>query len=256
MEEMDWRIQHGKVIEEFLQYLNQRTDHYILKGGTALAQCYRLNRFSEDIDLDGHGKMFMDICHEFAQQFGYECRDAKDTDTVKRCMIHYGGIKPLKIEMSARRKSIPAEEVTKINGISVYTINTLALLKASAYQQRDKIRDLFDVTFIINNYYESLSTNTQFVLQNALEYKGLEHFDYITNNQQDELIDVNVLAEQFLAAYEAVGLLITEEEKENLLETNEYENKEDTDYDETVEENLEKTTKEEIDNQQNEYDEI
>ena len=44
---------HKKVIIDFLNYLNSQTDQFILKGGTALMLCYGLNRFSEDIDLDG-----------------------------------------------------------------------------------------------------------------------------------------------------------------------------------------------------------
>lgn len=215
---MDWRTKHGEVIRDFLQFLNKKTDKYVLKGGTALAQCYGLNRFSEDIDLDGQGEMILDICHDFAKYYHYDYRDAKNTDTVKRCMIHYGGTKPLKIEMSARKKIIGSSEKTKINGISVYQLDILALLKASAYQQRDKIRDLFDITFLINHYYDSLQAGTRIVLQNALLFKGFEHFDYITHNQGDELIDKNFLAEQFLLAYDRVGLLSTEEEKEEIEE--------------------------------------
>lgn len=49
----DWRPEHGKTIYSFLEYLNKRSDNFILKGGTALLTCYELDRFSEDIDLDG-----------------------------------------------------------------------------------------------------------------------------------------------------------------------------------------------------------
>ena len=215
---MDWREEHGKVLIDFLNYMNSRTDKYILKGGTALAQCYGLNRFSEDIDIDGSGNSFLNICHTFAKQHGYECRIAKDTETVKRCLMHYGGVKPLKIEMSSRRAIISEREITTINGIRVYNINTMAILKASAYQQRNKIRDLFDVTFIINNYYDELEETTKLILQNALEYKGLEHFDYIVNNQEDELIDIEILAENFLNAIDTMGVLVDEDERTEIEE--------------------------------------
>lgn len=215
---MDWRKEHGKVIGNFLKELNQQTDRYILKGGTALAKCYNLDRFSEDIDLDGRGNAIIEICKRFATEHGYDCRIAKDTDTVKRCMLHYDGVKPLKVEMSARRKIISKNEVTKINGIRVYTIDMLAMMKANAYQQRDKIRDLYDVTFIINNYYDKLNPSTQFTLQNALQYKGIEHFDYITHDQSDELIDVDMLAEHFLEAFDKAGLNLENDEIEEMRE--------------------------------------
>lgn len=230
MATLDWRKAHGEVIDDFLRELNQQTDRYILKGGTALAKCYELDRFSEDIDLDGRGEMIVELCKRYAEQRGYDCRVAKDTDTVKRCMLHYGGIKPLKVEMSARRKSISQSEVTKINGICVYTIDMLAMMKANAYQQRDKIRDLYDVTFIINHYYDELSSSTQFSLQNALQYKGIEHFDYIIHDQSDELIDVDVLAEHFLEAFEKTGLILENDELEEIKECERDEYEPDDDF--------------------------
>ena len=45
---------HRHVIKTFLTELNScGNDRFILKGGTALMLCYGLDRFSEDIDLDG-----------------------------------------------------------------------------------------------------------------------------------------------------------------------------------------------------------
>lgn len=210
------REKHGQVINALLKYINKKTSDFVLKGGTALRQCYGLGRFSEDIGLDGKSKGIIALCQSFCDEYGYECRVAKDTDTVKRCMIHYGGEKPLKVEVSLRRKNIPETEITNINGIEVYTINTMSLLKSNAYMGRDKIRDLYDVTFIINNYFDKLESSSQFVLRNALEYKGLEQFDYIVSNQSDELIDNDKLAEDFLKAYEKVGLIMEDSEKEDI----------------------------------------
>lgn len=34
--EANWRDLHGKVIKEFLSYINEQTESFILKGGTAL----------------------------------------------------------------------------------------------------------------------------------------------------------------------------------------------------------------------------
>lgn len=183
-------------------------------------ECYGLNRFSEDIDLDGSDHSFIEICKRFAKKHGYEVRIAKDTDIVKRCMIHYGGTKPLKVELSSRRAHIDKENVVQVNGIEVYNIDTLAILKGAAYQQRDKIRDLFDITFIINNYFEHLSPATRLLLQNALEYKGIEHFDYLVETQFDELIDTSKLAEDFLKACDNAGVLLDSNEREDFVNEN------------------------------------
>jgi len=76
----------------------------------------------------------------------------------------------------------------------------MAILKTMAYMQRDKIRDAYDVPFIINNYYDKLNENTKILLQDALSYKGIEHLDYLIHNQPDELIDNKKLEDNFLEA--------------------------------------------------------
>ena len=217
---MDWRAKHQEIIHSFLTFLNQQSDQYILKGGTALLMCYQLDRFSEDIDLDGKGRQIAKIIDRFCKYNHYTYRIAKDTKTVMRYMINYGKLgKPLKIEISFRRKVIKEEEFKKINDILVYTIDILAIMKSNAYTSRDKIRDLYDLTFIVNNHFEILSSQTISLIQSAIEYKGIEQFDYIIKEQQDELINKEKLIDDFLLMFERLGLLLENEEK-HLLVTN------------------------------------
>ncbi|MDR0964858.1 MAG: nucleotidyl transferase AbiEii/AbiGii toxin family protein, partial [Clostridium sp.] len=141
----------------------------------------------------------------------------KDTDTVKRYMINYGNIgRPLKIEVSLRRREIGADETTTINGILVYNLNALSIMKTNAYSGRDKLRDLYDVSFICNHYFDQLEPQTIALMRSAIEYKGIEQFDYIIQEQHDELIDEKKLAEDFLFMYDKLGLLYDEKEKQLL----------------------------------------
>jgi predicted nucleotidyltransferase component of viral defense system len=213
---------HGKVIDDFLKDLSTtQKDAFILKGGTALLKCYGLDRFSEDIDLDGTKKNIKEFVDKFCKKYEYEYRIAKDTDTVKRTFINYGGDKPLKVEVSYRKRNIPKEQYTNINGINVYTIDMLCLMKSNAYMSRDKIRDLYDLCYIGDKYYDKLSPATKTVLQNALEYKGLEQFDYIVQNNEDPLINKDKLADKFLKLYDKAGLLYDEQERQHTISISE-----------------------------------
>jgi predicted nucleotidyltransferase component of viral defense system len=213
----DWRIAHGKSIADFTGYLNEKSCGYVLKGGTALYLCYRLDRFSEDIDIDGRERTLVELVDGFCAARGYKYRVAKDTATVQRCMLNYGNAgKPLKVEASYRRREIGDDEITRINGIQVYKIETLCAMKANAYVSRDKLRDLYDVAFICNNYYDQLSPQARALLRSAVEYRGVEQFDYITREQSDELIDPDKLAEDFLKMYDRLGLLMDERESRML----------------------------------------
>lgn len=230
----DWRDEHYKVISDFLTYLNKKTGDFILKGGTSLLTCYGLDRFSEDIDLDAKSKRNIEkIINDFCRQYNYLYRVPKDTDTTKRFLIEYKNEeKLLKIEVSYRRNYINENEITNINGINVYNINQICLMKANAYSGRDKIRDLYDICFICNNYWDKLSEDVKNFIRVAVEYKGIEQFEYIIKDQKDELINNEKLETDFLKTYERLGLL-SENDNENNIKIEIQENEtEDEDEDE------------------------
>lgn len=211
----EWRKKHREVIVSYLKELNAITSSIILKGGTSLMLCYGLDRFSEDIDLDSPKPKLKQFTKNFCQRHGYGIRIAKDTDVVQRFMIQYAkDINPLKVEVSYRNKNISPQTYHRVNGITVYTIDRIAQLKAGAYQGRDKIRDLYDISFICNHYFESLSENTKNQIRDALSYKGFENFDYIVQTQSDPLINKDKLADSYLNMYDKLGLLYTGEEQE------------------------------------------
>ena len=89
-------------------------------------------------------------------------------------------------------------------------------MKTGAYQGRDKIRDLYDICFICDQYFDSLSDSAREQLKDALTYKGFDYFDYVTSTQEDPLIDKNVLAESYLKMFEKLDLLYSKEEAESL----------------------------------------
>lgn len=197
-------------MRNFIYFMNKVTDDFILKGGTSLLLCYKLDRFSEDIDLNGFdgGLQFFKIVETFSKKYGYSFRIAKDTDTVKRVLIDYGSSeKKLKIEVSYRNGIDKSKEnYTIINGIVVYTIPAILSMKLNAYNHRDKIRDLYDIVFIYNTYLGMLDDVRIELLRDAIAYKGCEQVLYLIENQSDTLINQDKLFDDFLKMYENLGL--------------------------------------------------
>ena len=204
MDMSEWRKEHRAVICDFLQQLNKQTDEYILKGGTSLMLFYNLDRFSEDIDLDSiNPHKIKSFVKEFCEKNGYSYRVAKDTETVQRYMINYQedsfSLKPLKVEISFRKdKFPPPTEQVVINDTVVYSVNAICKMKAEAYKNRDKIRDLYDLGFICEKYWNTLSNETKDAVVHSVKAKGIEQFDYVTKNQKDELIDYDKMLTNFL----------------------------------------------------------
>jgi predicted nucleotidyltransferase component of viral defense system len=217
---MSWQHKHNEVIDEFLKLVNSRTDRFILKGGTAFAKCYNLDRFSEDIDFDAGKSDLTSQVKQFCKFKNYSYREQKKKDYTQRFFINYGNNShPLKVETSTREKLIDKRTTTKINGIAVYNLDTLTILKAAAYKDRDKIRDLYDLVFVINNYNSKLSSQTKILIKSEFKHKGLEQFDYLIKTQSDKLIDNDKFANDILLAFDKLGLLYTENEKKELLNT-------------------------------------
>lgn len=46
--------------------------------------------------------------------------------------------------------------------------------------------------------------------------KGIEQFDYLVSNQEDELIDTDKLAESFLDMIDGLGILLDNDERESV----------------------------------------
>lgn len=208
MKSEEWQPLHRELIADFLQYLNAITDQFVLKGGTALMMCYGLDRFSEDIDLNSKKQDIREHVRRYCEKRGYAYKVAKDTATVKRCFIDYGNPNHrLKVEVSYRNNTAADQSIRNINGIAVYDINQMAMLKCNAYLGRDRIRDLYDLCFIFQKYESELSAAAKNQITEAFSVKGIEQVEYLLETQADELVDKNRLFDDFFVVCEKLGLI-------------------------------------------------
>jgi len=208
-----------QLIKDFLDFLNSCSDLFVLKGGTALMMCYGLDRFSEDIDLDmlsSDKTVMQNILQKYCSKTGYTFRTAKQTNTTERYILHYDDTQTLKIEVS-HRKVASKKNIKQINGIQVYDIDTLCILKKGAYDNRMRIRDLYDLVFICNNYWDELSPVVKSGVLESLSRDVLERFDYLIRQEHDEYIDVKKLENNLLELLFSLEIIKeNKQEKENI----------------------------------------
>ena len=135
----------------------------VLKGGTALKLCYGLDRFSEDLDFDCAKSLNLDssIQAVFAQlgKTKQHLRNpkisvTKDTQTVKRYRIIYADDINLKLETSLRGTPND-DDLVQLNGILTYKIEKLIQQKLRALNGRTAARDLHDVIYLYENFFDS-----------------------------------------------------------------------------------------------------
>jgi predicted nucleotidyltransferase component of viral defense system len=206
-----------KLVKNFLQFLNNCSDAFVFKGGTALILCYGLDRFSEDVDLDTLSQdkvSLQNILEQYCSNKGFHYRIAKQTATTERYILHYDSNQTLRIEVS-HRKFATRENIKQIDGIQVYDIDTLCILKKGAYDNRMRLRDLYDLVFICNNYWNELSPAVKTAVVESLSRDALERFDYLIKQEHDDYIDNNKLATELLLLLDRLGLLENRKEQGN-----------------------------------------
>lgn len=179
-----YQIQRLDFMKEILGYVG---DNFILKGGTALRFYYGLDRYSEDLDFDSISSN-MDITKQLKKHkdfSSWKIYEKKITQSSVRLTIDYGartdlGIYPLKVDISGRDKIRLHNNLlkySKIDGVNVYDIETLVDLKSLAFCQRDKIRDFYDVGFLLEKYPQCFDDKTLANIATKIEYSGADELN-------------------------------------------------------------------------------
>ncbi len=144
------------LVEEIYHFFPEAVIH----GGTAIWRCYKGNRFSEDVDvyLQSFDKGKIDGFTEKLKERGFSITKFKTTKNAIFSNISYRGTV---IRFEAVRKDFKnysARKFEMIDGSSII-VNTLSpdgLIKEKidAYLNRKKIRDLYDIFFLLDHVEE------------------------------------------------------------------------------------------------------
>jgi len=199
---------HASVIRDFLTFLNRRTHAFILKGGTALAWGYGLDRFTDDIELDAElqePQSIISMVREFCALRRYECTVTKDLRSDKQCEIRYCADcrHPLKVEASYKDPDIDPDDVCIVEGVALYDIQTLVL---PLVMRRDRLRDLYDLCFIGISHRDKLERRRR-IIGDCLFYRGSDYLGYLEKLDPDPLVDTGRLRRRFLELRSYLGLL-------------------------------------------------
>ena len=156
---------HERVMREIA--LEMQDTPLVLKGGTALALLYGLDRHSVDLDFDCGRAKRVSIKSQVRRGLrevdvpmsGF--RRGRPMWKGRRFHVHYinranNADRLLKVELSFR--TIPqANDIEVVDGIRTYKTPALFDQKMNAADDRTKARDLYDLGFLAEAYGDSLS---------------------------------------------------------------------------------------------------
>lgn len=125
----------------------------VIYGGTAIWRCYNGNRFSEDVDVSIHkdiGKI--NILFDNFRKIGFKIKKKKIGENSLYSNMEFNRVDVRFESIFKKQKGILKEyETHNGNFITIYTLTPEQLIKGKidAYLNRRKIRDLYDIFFLL-----------------------------------------------------------------------------------------------------------
>jgi len=147
----------------------------VLHGGTAIWRCYSGNRFSEDIDV--YIEKDVEKINRFFEELkkaGFEIIKKRMTENSLYSLLSFGGTE-VRFEALFRHAEGVVKEYETYEGIlfNVFTLTPeqMTMEKIGAYLKRRKIRDLYDIFFLLRYVanVEKLKPNLRNLLRNFKE---------------------------------------------------------------------------------------
>src|SRR3989338_6340664 len=184
-------------------------DKAVLHGGTAIWRCYKGKRFSEDLDFYfSNDKRKMGVLFENLKKAGFEIKKKKISENSIYSELELDRLS-VRLEATFQKISgiICDYEMSDGNIISIYSLTPESFLveKSSAYLKRFKVRDLWDVFFLlkfvgdpeaikeignlIKNYKRPLDEeNLRVILLEGIVPSANEMIDYIKRKWENKYI--------------------------------------------------------------------
>lgn len=191
---------------EIIKQILPNIKNCVLKGGTSLLLYYGLDRYSEDVYLDSisSNPNILDNLKNIISKHNWNYRIAKDT--VFRIMLDYGGVSdkgdyPLKIEVSSRNSKLLKKgllEYVTINDTKVYSVDELIKMKCNTFSQRDKIRDLYDIGYLLKKYPDKFTADNLKTIYENINYKGVDELSVQLSGEIQQHLLANIDAEIYL----------------------------------------------------------
>lgn len=157
-----------------VEVLYQVFEKAVLHGGTAIWRCYQGNRFSEDIDIYILKKTakINELFNEFEKQ-GFLIKKKKISANSIFSELEFNRVNVRFEAIFKEYRGVLKEyEASDTNLITVYTLTPEELIKekTDTYLKRLKIRDLYDVFYLLR-YVKDKSIVTSRIKKLVSQYK-------------------------------------------------------------------------------------
>ena len=162
------------IIEELYKII----DNAVLHGGTAIWRCYQGNRFSEDIDMYVPDSEKINIFFKNLEKRGFIIEKKKITENSLYSNLKFERVY-VRFEALFKKVKYVLRDYETIDGnfitVSTLTQEELIKEKINAYLNRKKIRDLYDIFFLLR-YVQKIAELKKLIkeFENPIDEKELK----------------------------------------------------------------------------------
>lgn len=169
---------YAQKLEFMRSILPYFSEGFVLKGSGALGLFYGLNRYARDLNFDSMSEHlnFME-CLEAHKDFKrWRICEQRESETSFSVVIEYDLVEArdsLKIESSAIYSAFLRHnylDVDNILGVKVYALRELIAMKKWAFGDKERIRDLYDLYFLLEHYPQYFDKNTLLDMYMQISY--------------------------------------------------------------------------------------
>ena len=137
------------IVEEVYRFF----PHAVVHGGMAIWRCYNGSRFSEDIDMYLPSREAITPFFEKMEQKGFTVLKKRVNENSLYSLLEFNRAQVRFEAIFAKKPGAVLKEYETVDGnlITVYTLSLLDLLdeKIAACLKRKKVRDLYDIFFLL-----------------------------------------------------------------------------------------------------------
>ena len=136
----------------------------VIHGGTAIWRCYQGNRFSEDIDIyiKKDEKKINELFDALGKKgFGIEKKRIKENSLYSTLRFNTSIVRLEAIFKTIKNPFLKEYETSEGNLINIFTLTPEELIseKITTYTKRKKIRDLYDIFFLLRHIKDFKAIN-------------------------------------------------------------------------------------------------
>ena len=181
-------VMDKKKLNDLALFMNRDSSAFVLKGESALALCYNLDRPTEGLEFEcrpAYQTTFVRTLAEYRETHEMEVIEVEVGTSSYKVAIDLGGYEMLHVSCKYNPSHTFGKGYPVMNRIKVYPIENLLGDVLYKFSCDNRLCELSDIIFIMLNYWDSLSKE----IKTRVKGMPFTKFNFRLNDLGNSLVD-------------------------------------------------------------------